>query len=258
MATASRFEHYPTVPLPRQIYAKPPVVEALVDIHVALPDDFSVSTLEAVRQGEESNYPVVQRVEAIELTIDAGSGDKTKREATHLGYRFVSGDQQQIVQVRRNGFTFSRLPPYTKWEDWRPEAQRLWRKFVRVAEPREIRRYAVRYVNRINIPAVGRPIRDYLQFYPELGPDLPQGVNGFLMRVEIPQEDLGATLVLSMGREFNPSPNHISIVLDLDLSNEFVLPVAGDAVWDMVEQLHERENRIFEGCITPLTRTLFQ
>ena len=41
------------------------------------------------------------------------------------GYIFASSDERQIFQARLDGFSFSRLAPYDRWETFRDEARRL-------------------------------------------------------------------------------------------------------------------------------------
>ena len=42
-----------------------------------------------------------------------------------------------------------------------------------------------------------RDFRDFIRSYPEISSDLPQQLAGFFMQVQIPQEDLGAMLILN-------------------------------------------------------------
>ncbi len=43
-------------------------------------------------------------------------------------------DRLNVAQFRRDGFTFNRLRPYTKWEEIRPEALRLWQLYTAKAK----------------------------------------------------------------------------------------------------------------------------
>jgi uncharacterized protein (TIGR04255 family) len=44
----------------------------------------------------------------------------------HSGFKFTSLNKQQILQAQIDGFTFSTLAPYDRWELFRDEARRLW------------------------------------------------------------------------------------------------------------------------------------
>jgi len=77
------------------------------------------------------------------------------------GFRFWSPDRQQVFQVRLDGFLFSRLTPYTEWEQWQPEARRSGDRYCSVVRPRSVVRIAVRYVNRVSIGADRVEPEDY-------------------------------------------------------------------------------------------------
>jgi uncharacterized protein (TIGR04255 family) len=69
------------------------------------------------------------------------------------GYFWKTSDEKTIVQFRVDGFTFNRLRPYTSWTELFPQALDLWHLYSRVSRPEVITRLAVRYINRIPLPA---------------------------------------------------------------------------------------------------------
>lgn len=244
--------------LPRHHYKNPPVVEALVDIQVEHSPDFNVYDLRRVRDNEAEKYPEEQRFMAHSLTVDVATGTPAQRESTLRGFRFIGSAGQQIVLVRQDGFAFSKLRPYTSWESWRTEARRLWAKYVEVVRPQAVTRVAVRYVNHIHLKLPVRAFSDYLRTYPEIGPELSQEVAGFVMRLEMPQPDMrDVTLVLSEGRLHDTSDDTASLVLDLDLFRVGRFEPDSEDVWEVLQELHDRENELFEGCITARAREIF-
>ena len=52
-----------------------------------------------------------------------------------------------VAQFTRNGFVFSRLKPYEGWETFEAEAKRLWCIYRELAEPSEVQRLGVRFIN---------------------------------------------------------------------------------------------------------------
>ena len=97
--------------------------------------------------------------------------------------------------------------------------------------------------------------KDYLRTVPEVSPDLPQGLSGYFMQLQIPQEDLRAMLILNQAIIPPPTPKVVSVLLDIDLGREIELPDT-EAAWDVLEQLHTRTDQVFEACITDRTREL--
>lgn len=53
-----------------------------------------------------------------------------------------------------------------------------------------------------------------------------------------------------------PTPDVVSIILDLDLFREGDIPSNEIDIWHILEQMHEHKNIAFEACITERTREL--
>lgn len=242
----------------RAPYSKAPITEALVDIRVTLPGEITVADLARVDIGEEIGYSQRRNRFAIEGQIAIGEQVGTATRQTHVGYDFLSGDERQIVQVRLDGFTFSRLAPYDRWETFRKEAHRLWKLYQAVAEPVSVTRVAVRYINRLDLPLPLEDFKDYLRTVPEVSPDLPQGLSGLLMQLAIPQEDIGALLLLNEALLPSPDPDTVSILLDIDLFRELETSIDEEELWRTLDQFRVRKNDVFEACITEQTRELIR
>jgi uncharacterized protein (TIGR04255 family) len=52
-----------------------------------------------------------------------------------------------------------------------------------------ITRLVVRYINKIDIPLPVGDLKEYLRTFPEVSSDLPQGLSGYFLQLQIPQED---------------------------------------------------------------------
>jgi uncharacterized protein (TIGR04255 family) len=189
-------------------------------------------------------------------------GPNAESSARHMqvGHMFVSEDEKQIFQARMDGFTFSRLAPYDRWEPFQAEAQRLWEIYRRHVEPTAIIRAAVRYINRLDLPFPFVELKDYLRTTPEVSPDFPRGaLSGYVMQLHIPQDDIGAMLILSQALVPPPEGTEItSVLLDIDLFKEISTAVDEDTLWEVFETLHARKNVLFEACITDLTREVIR
>lgn len=239
-------------------YSNAPITEALIDIQVTLPDEVTVSDLARVEIGEEVGYPNRQNRFDVEGQIAFGEQVGTSTRQTHVGYNFLASDERQIVQVRSDGFTFSRLAPYDCWETFRGEARRLWELYRAVAKPVSTTRVAVRYINRLEIPLPIEDFKDYLRTVPEVSPDLSQELNGYLMQLAIPQEDIDSVVLLNEALLSPPSKDVVSVLLDIDLFREIKSPIEDEELWTLLEQFRLRKNKVFEACITERTRELLR
>jgi uncharacterized protein (TIGR04255 family) len=177
-----------------------------------------------------------------------------------VGYVFHSEDRSQAVQARLDGFTFSRFPKYKDWIHLVSEARRLWNIFCDSLQPTKVLRVGVRYVNQINLPLQGGKLRfeDYLATFPEMrGIREDIDLEGFFLRLVIPQQDLSAKLILT--EALLPSQgDKFGVILDIDLFRENVsLDAKSEDIWPILEGFRDRKNKYFEASITDATRGLF-
>src|SRR5437016_5691327 len=107
----TEFEHLP----------HSPITEAVIDFQAKLPEGFIIQALRDLQSKLGSDFTSVEELKGIELQLYFGATHTvdvpTRRDLGIAGYRFRSADGKNITQFRRDGFTFSRLAPYTSWED---------------------------------------------------------------------------------------------------------------------------------------------
>ena len=245
-------------------YAKAPLTEALIDVRVAVPDELGLTELAKIRVGEEERYPNESRAfkltSHVEINAEQASSSTAARQV-QVGFVYRSADGLQVCQVRLDGFTFSRLAPYDRWETLRDEARRLWSLYRQAVQPQKITRVAVRYINRLDLPVPkeeGLDFKVYLRTGPEVSPVLPQGLSGFFMQMQMPQQDLQAHLVLTEAMVPPSGPDVASVLLDIDLFREVDVPQDEDGLWALFETFRQRKNTTFEGCITDRLREMIR
>lgn len=230
----------------------------MIDIRAELRPDFQIEDLAAIHEQIKSEYPTRQDLMVFKANIQVQPEGIVKSDQTKLGFAFRSADGKQVMQARTNGFTFSRLYPYKDWNSLRSEAWELWNVYQKVAKPVRTIRVAVRYINRIDIPFPMADLRDYLCTFPEISPELPQLLTGYIMQLLIPVKDIGVTLSLIEASVPAPGPDISSINLDIDLFKEDASDFDTDEkVWGLLDQLRDKKNEIFEKCITDRARELF-
>jgi uncharacterized protein (TIGR04255 family) len=172
---------------------------------------------------------------------------------------FASTDGRQVVQARLDGFTFSRLKPYDKWESLRDEARELWLQYVRFASPEAITRIALRYINRIEIPLPIRDFKEYILTTPEIAPDLPQGLDSFFMRLVIPDPKGQAVVIVTETVEpVDEANKRLPLIFDIDVFRAVAFNVRDNVMWETFESLHDLKNEIFFKSITPKAKELFR
>jgi len=244
----------------RRHYSKAPLVEAVLELRIDdLPSD-EVDHLRTFKSKVSQKYTTEEIIMSggvrVEFDATGSTPPRVEGSAEKLGFRFRTPDGTELVQVRRNGLSYHKLPPYSRWEACFEETRVLWREFLDLVQPSLVRQIGLRYVNHLNIPAPC-DLKTYLRTFPEVSPDLSQYLSGYIMQLSLPQPDLAQTvLVLRQAFVGMSAPNFARIVLDNDLVCSKELVPSSEQVWELFALLHQRQNEVFEGCITDSTREL--
>jgi len=231
-----------------------PIIEAVIDIRTNLKPDFDSDIFVAL--AGQIGYAKISNTLFSEFELPP----PTESAPLHtFGLRFESSDGLQIVQFRKDGFTFSRLSPYTSWDHVFDEASRLYRLFFAAAKPEEVSRIAVRYINRLPLPA--SEVGDFSSFLtspPRFSASSHAFVTGFLTQVQIqePHSRIAATIIQTV-RETSTNPEIVPVILDLDVYEQHPLAPEPDALLPRFAALREAKNRYFFGSITEQSTLLF-
>jgi uncharacterized protein (TIGR04255 family) len=236
-----------------------PIVEALVDLRVKLPPETDVTQLDSIHKAISDKYPKREERKSWESRFGVSHGKPLEPRHEYKGvdgYRYVSEDGKQVIQVRLDGFTFSRLKPYQTWEHLREEAFRHWQKYLDVAHPVLISRVALRYINRLEIKLPIKDFAEYLTAPPIVPESLPQGVASFLTRVVVPNEPIGGAIIIQSLEAVED--DIIPIILDIDVMKLQEFDVDGLDAWEAIDRLHTFKNEVFFSSITEKTMELYQ
>jgi uncharacterized protein (TIGR04255 family) len=244
-----------------EVFPKAPITEALIDIGVQLPESVSLTDLEKLHSHIKGEYPDKKPrnlwEEKVELKEDGAPHTETRIQK--LGYLFTRADRTQVVQFRLDGFTFNRLRPYTRWEDVCPQARKLWDLYKAGVRPVEVTRIAVRYINSIEIPSKSFDFDDYFTATPKVPDGLPQILDHFFMRTQIPFAEVDAKAVVIQTLSNKQDPMKTVILLDIDVFRQENLPPPDDErIWKIFAKFREIKNEIFLKSITEKTKELFR
>jgi uncharacterized protein (TIGR04255 family) len=127
-----------------------PILEAVIDLQVKFPESFSQSQIRSAAERLKGEYPRLEERRSIEakMTIQKGRGSFSPPQTSKFAGLFLkSQDSKQVAQLRMDGFAFSRLKPYTNWEEVSREAWRLWKIYVDECSPLSVTRIAIRTIN---------------------------------------------------------------------------------------------------------------
>lgn len=195
-----------------------PITEAIIDFRVKGSAGFKVEEFSNLKSRLAGEFPLIDERVVVEGGVHVSRGEIspfTKGKQVS-GYWFKSTDGLSIAQFRRDGFTFNRLKPYTRWDQVFPQAWKLWELYVTTGAAEFVTRIATRFINRISLPL---PIE--LAEYLTAPPRLPEGVNGrlgtFLTRLVVNRSQDGIAVNITQALEKDADPNRGVIMLDIML-----------------------------------------
>lgn len=246
-------EHNKMVEYP--ILTNAPITEALIDIRVKLPSTVDIKKIESIYEFIKEQYPEKKEQKIAKLKFKP---DELKSSGAEInGYRYITSDKKQIVQVRLDGFTFNRLHPYIKWEQLRDETYRLWQIYKNITSTELITRVALRYINNLNIPMPIIDFGEYLTAPPIVPPELPQGVSGFLNRTVINEPYSGFNAIITHALE-QIVTNTAPIILDIDVFKYQSEGMEEKNAWEIIEKLRDFKNKIFFSSITDKLKEMYK
>ena len=154
--------------------------------------------------------------------------------------------------------TFSRLAPYTEWDEVSSEAETFWRMFLEAVAPEVVTRIAVRYINHIRLPHPIANIDDYFTSLPQVPEALPQVFSSFLSRVTLFEGERQFSAHVSHALVDDIDSDRLGVILDIDAFHEGVLDPTPELLWETFEGLREFKNLIFFESITEKTAEMFE
>lgn len=237
-----------------------PIVEAIIDIRIKKRSEFDVKLVEHLHDKIRESYPNIAPQLMFETKFEFKKDEipaSKMKEPIINGYMFTTLDKKQVFQARLDGFTFNRLKPYEKWNNFRDEAKKLWEIYKELIMP-EVTRIALRYVNKFDIPIPSTALGEYLNAPPIIPKGLPEGMLGFLTRVIIYEPEIKANAVITQVLEQIVENKFASIILDIDAFFQQEEGIKEDEIWHIYENLKDLKNKIFFLSITEKTKELFK
>jgi uncharacterized protein (TIGR04255 family) len=243
---------------PRAHLPKAPIVEALFDFRVLQNLQTSPDCFANLATHVGAQYSQVGPLHSIQARFGFDQGRLQQPESRQSIMGWLYKAEHEIAQFRLDGFTFSRIEPYTKWEQVFAEALRLWDVYVGAAQPKQVSRLAVRYINRMRVAGPAQ-LSDYLAAPPVLPPPIPQTIREFLSRNYLEDAARNASAVVIQALEPQVDRSLISILLDIDSFRDNLTLLPDDpSIPKLFESLRSLKNEIFFASITERTAEMYE
>lgn len=255
---SSRGDHYiaymtgNTAPQP---YARPPIVEAIVEVR------FSTEVNEA--KCKKASEVLGKRYEnsfvesPLDVNIDFGT-----RKASFIDkppvYRLTSSDQTDLCSIAVGAISWVRRAPYEGWKAFcghlSPELAIALKSLGHPA----IARIGLRYVNRIDVKPVNdvAHYEDFLNFKISHG-DLLEPTSGFEWKLVKEFKDLGLKAIVQSAVVEPEIPGLAAFKFDIDVYTEEAGVLKSDEILDRLADMRKLKNTIFEAGITDRAREAY-
>ena len=238
-----------------------PIKEALIDIQFEPAASLEQLQLFAsqVKELFDQKVDLWQQTFGFELSTEAKGSSHV--QGSVMGVRLDSAERHHVIQAKLNGFTFSKLAPYTEWAELRSTSRKMWDQFAEIVKPKVVKRIAVRYINEIALPLPINDFAEYLTASPQVPAALPQGVTAFLQRLIITDSASSSVATVTQALEESQASiasNKIIVFLDIDTFMVTERPPNADELWAELDILRNFKNEIFFEHITEKTAELFQ
>ena len=166
------------------------------------------------------------------------------------GVRYQTTDKKFIAQFNKDGFVCSRLAPYQNWETFSGESFSLWQTFHEMAQPEDINRLGLRFINRIELPVGDGNFEKYICPAPQSPRGIELPFHGFLY-----QETLavpGYPYAINLIRTIQPPQANggFSVIIDIDVFTEDGVSLNEKNIEGTLEEMRWLKNKIFFGSLT--------
>jgi uncharacterized protein (TIGR04255 family) len=250
------------MPNPRHL-RNAPITEAIIDFRVKARPEFRLEEFTSLQTQLSGRFPKVDERRGLHLQatfgMTQGRGQPPVVQDLGLqGYFFKTSDEKTIAQFRVDGLTFNRLHPYTSWKELFPQALDLWRLYSSVSKPEVITRLAVRYINRIQLPAGAITFESYLRTAPVIPSELPQYLSSFLTRVTIHDPQTAIAAHVTQALEANPQGQPLVVILDIEAYKQNEFAIDEPTIEQTFRQLRAFKNLIFFNSLTDETLRQFE
>ena len=239
-------------------YKRAPITEAVVEFRSAVPVEGKKrkKALEKLKKLYSQHKPLIQK--EVKFEIAPQRAPKTQ-ETDSVVDRLLSDDISQQLHITDISFLVSQLAPYKGWKQFEQRITRDWESWGSVVGFRPVERVGMRYINRIDLPLTENLVHyeHYLTVYPALPPLLDPSVFHSI-NVKVVLEDIQSLLSLQSALVQSPIPEHLAIVVDLDISRKFKIPPSNEELYSYISQARAKKNEVFEACITDKARELFK
>lgn len=239
------------------VYSKPPITEAVIELRTDAGG--TDADLERAHRKLGRRYDTQVILQEVTFEFVPGANKAPQQHDGKKIFRSISSDGSKLANMTRELVSISSLAPYAGWADMEARAKEAWAIWRAEVGKRPLRRIGVRFINRIDIPAIGAEAvvwSDYLTIGPSRTGPWAGTIHEYSMTVRSAVGSGPFVATLNTGTVDAALIDHVSLLLDIDVYLDIDLPRRDDEMWERVAELRSLKNEIFEACVTNATKEL--
>lgn len=251
----------------RQVYKKPPIVEAVYEFRFPDSDWDIITWLPILHSSLQNRYPQ-KPIQLQEQSFEAKQNESKPGlgiNIRHLPkFQFRDNDHKQLVTISPTTLAINDLEPYSGWDNLQPRIMEALTAYGKAVGNRPLSRIGARYINRIELVNDGSlDLEEYFTIMPSRPDELPPSASALFMKIDFvyPDEQVLARVTFNTEMPFQEEAKEtakVNIILDIDVfANVSGIKLNDSAIIQLVESLRNKERTIFEAVITSKTRELF-
>jgi uncharacterized protein (TIGR04255 family) len=240
-----------------------PIVEAVIEIRARATKTLEETSLRTAIEPKLAGYVFLDSLREFhsEVKLEGGKPPIQKvSDAGWKGVRFRSSDEKHIAQFNRDGFVFSRLEPYLTWEELESEGKRLWNIYKDFAQPVEIQRLGLRFINRIKLPPGELLFEDYIQPAPSSPHGLELPFHGFMHKdtLGVPGHPYAINVIRTIQQLNGGVDGGVALILDIDVFTTQGFDLDNTVLQRRLLEMRWLKNKVFFGSITAKALEMFR
>lgn len=244
-------------------YNNSPIIESICEFRFTEDTDWDITVPGLIFEDIKTEYPHKEQRMTQETSISPPTAESNKMKSqikkSDIAV-FYKEDKRSLIQIGPRILSTSRLKPYNTWASFKNQIAYAFEKLNGRVDPKGCQRIGLRYINKINIPMKQNKVtlENYFEFRPYCGPKLPQSHGDFIVGCIFQYHD-GRDLCKVELRDAAPeNKDSLSFLLSIDyfLAKPRSIPIDTSLEW--VENAHTEIETLFEGCILPPLREIFE
>ena len=240
-----------------------PIVEAVIEIRARATKALEETSIRTAIEPKLAGYVFLDSLREFhsEVKLEGGKPPIQKvSDAGWKGVRFRSSDEKHIAQFNRDGFVFSRLEPYLTWEELESEGKRLWNIYKDFAQPVEIQRLGLRFINRIKLPPGELLFEDYIQPAPSSPHGLELPFHGFMHKdtLGVPGHPYAINVIRTIQQLNGGVDGGVALILDIDVFTTQGFDLDNTVLQRRLLEMRWLKNKVFFGSITAKALEMFR